>query len=158
MGKRRVSRARRWYEKLADRDPCVFTAAMLDAMTTKEIGDVGESLAANYLHQCGFDLIEFNYRCPEGEADLIAFDPEMEQVVLVEVKTRRLQGRKESVYPEEAVTSRKECRYRRIATFYAMERFPVPSIRFDVVAVTLVPGCLAAFEHIAGAFDWEAER
>ena len=157
MGKKdKTSRARAWFEKLVERDPCVFTASMLDAMTSKEVGDIGESLAADYLFRHGFDIVEFNYRCPEGEADLIAFDPDTEQIVLVEVKTRRREERSDVVYPEEAVTPRKERRYRRIAAQYAMERFPVPAIRFDVVAVTLTPGCLASCEHIEGAFDWDA--
>lgn len=159
MGKKKAkSRSREWFERLVDADTCVFTAAMLDAMTSKEIGDLGESLAADYLYDHGFEIAEFNYRCPEGEADIVAYDCDADQLVLVEVKTRRLQGDRGDVYPEEAVTIRKQQRYRRIAAHYLMERFPVPALRFDVVAVALTPGHPASFEHVEGAFDWVAGR
>lgn len=157
MGKKkRCPRSRRWFEELVTKDPCVLTPALLDAMTTKEIGDFGEALAANYLFERGYEIVEFSYRCLEGEADLIAWDPFEEQVVLVEVKTRRLSTHAYQLYPEEAVTPRKQKIYRRIAALYALERFPVPSIRFDVIAVELTPGCIPDFTHLEGAFDWDA--
>ena len=157
MGRRkRVTRSRRWFDELLDRGPSIFTPVMLDAMTTKEIGDLGEAIAARHLFERGYELIEFSYRCAEGEADLIANDPAGGQIVLVEVKTRRVSSPTAGLFPEQAVTAKKQRTYRRIAALYAMERFPVPSIRFDVVAVTLCAGSPAAIEHIEGAFDWDA--
>ena len=44
-----------------------------------------------------------------------------------------------------------------IAANYLMDRFPVPAIRFDVVAVSVASGHLAGIRHMVGAFDWEAE-
>ena len=157
MAKRkRKPRSRRWFEELLDRDPCIVTPAVLDALTTKEIGDLGESIAARHLYDHGYELIEFSYRCAEGEADLIACDPCDGQVVLVEVKTRRVSSPRAEIFPEEAVTARKQSTYRRIAALFAMENFPVPAIRFDVIAVTLIPGYPPAIDHIEGAFDWDA--
>ena len=130
----------------------------LDTLTAKEIGTLGESLAASYLEQRGYEIIERNYRCSEGEADLIALDEDGGEVVLVEVKTRRVRAADGEVYPEEAVTKRKERRYKRIAFCYAMEHFPTPSIRFDVIAVSLCSGCIAGIEHLYRAFDWDADR
>ena len=158
MGKKkRCPRSRRWFEEMVTKDPCVLTPALLDAMTTKEIGDFGEALAASYLFERGYEIVEFSYRCAEGEADLIAWDPLEEQVVLVEVKTRRLPALSLDLYPEEAVTPRKQKTYRRIAALYALERFPVPAIRFDAIGVILVPGCVPDFTHVESAFDWDAE-
>lgn len=130
----------------------------LASLTTKDVGALGEAFAAAYLVDRGFALVEYNYRCPEGEADIVVFDPDTEQIVLVEVKTRRSKTLHVLTYPEEAVTPAKERRYRRIAQCYAMEHFPTPAMRFDVVGVTLVPGCVAELTHLSGAFDWDAGR
>lgn len=151
-------RAKKQLKQLIDEDHRVVDDGFLDTLSTKEIGTLGESLAACYLEQRGYDIIERNYRCPEGEADLIAYDEEGGEVVLVEVKTRRMRSEDDEVYPEEAVTPKKQRRYRRIAYCYAMEHFPTPSIRFDVVAVGLVSGCTASIDHLCGAFDWDADQ
>ena len=150
--------AREQLKRLIDEDFRVADDGFLDTLTAKEIGTLGESLAAGYLRQRGYEIIERNYRCPEGEADIIAFDEDDDEVVLVEVKTRRLRSAADEVYPEEAVTPKKERRYRRIAYCYAMEHFPTPSIRFDVIAVSLAAGCVAGIDHLYSAFDWDADR
>lgn len=128
----------------------------VDDLGTKQLGDLGESIAACYLVERGYEILEKNYRCHEGEADLIAYDPRTDAVVLVEVKTRRVRDLDGEVYPEEAVDRRKRRRYRRIASCYLMERYPVRSIRFDVVAISIHTERTAGIEHILGAFDWDA--
>lgn len=125
-----------------------------ESIPPKVLGALGEELAARYLKSRGYEIVERNYRCPEGEADLVVFDGESEQVVLVEVKTRR-QSR-EGVFPEEAVTSAKRRRYRRIAYQFAAEHYPCPAIRFDVIAIMLAFANVAEIHHVYGAFDWEA--
>lgn len=130
----------------------------LDQLTRKEIGRLGERLAAEYLESEGYEILERNYRCREGEADLVAIDPDQGLAVLVEVKTRRAGTIADGTYPEEAVDRRKRQRYRRIAACFVMDRYPTPAVRFDVVGVVLAPDGTASFEHIVGAFDWDAER
>lgn len=125
-------------------------------LPNKLLGTVGEELAARYLEQRGYEVVERNYRCPEGEADLVAYDAEDDEVVLVEVKTRRSSRDGTEVFPEEAVLAEKQRRYRRIAYHFAAERYPVPSIRFDVIAVTLKPANIGEIRHLCGAFDWTA--
>lgn len=125
-------------------------------LSNKLLGTVGEELAARYLEQRGYDVVERNYRCPEGEADLVAYDPEGDEVVLVEVKTRRTARAGGDVFPEEAVSVEKQRRYRRIAYHYMAERYPVPSVRFDVIAVILRPANVGEIRHLCGAFDWTA--
>lgn len=127
-------------------------------LTRKQLGDLGEEIAAAYLMARGYDILERSWRCSEGEADLIAYDVVEEQVVLVEVKTRRCAHAEDAPYPEEAVDERKQRRYRRIAACYVLEHYPVPSIRFDVIAVTVVDGAVADVTHIYSAFDWEGAR
>lgn len=126
----------------------------LDCMSKKLIGSVGEELAARYLQCRGYEIVERNYRCPEGEADIVAFDEGAEEVVLVEVKARR--SHSGELYPEEAVTPSKQKRYRRIALQFAAEHYPCPAIRFDVIAVTLLESGVGEVKHLYGAFDWEA--
>lgn len=141
-----------------DPDPYALEACLLDDLTTREVGELGERLVAHFLRTCGYEIVERNYRCPEGEADLIAFDPDDDEVVFIEVKTRRSRGLDGCAYPEEAVNAKKQRRYRRIASYYAMTHFPVPHIRFDTVGVTLAPGCVADIDHELGAFDWDCGR
>lgn len=126
----------------------------LESIPPKVLGSLGEELAARYLEDRGYEVVERNYRCGEGEADLVVYDGASDQVVLVEVKTRR-RGR-ERPFPEEAVTPGKRKTYRRIAYQFAAEHYPCPAIRFDVVAVTLAADNVGEIRHLYGAFDWEA--
>ncbi len=126
-------------------------------LSPRELGRLGEAMAAVYLESTGCTLLERNYRCPEGEADLVAFDEVDECVVLVEVKTRRVPAGREELFPEEAVDRAKRRRYRRIVGCYAMENYPVPAIRFDVVAIAFTDGDTAHIAHHCDVFSWEAE-
>ena len=129
-------------------------AHLSDDLTPHEIGVLGEAIAASYLEDRGYEVLEHGYRCREGEADLIAYDYDSNEVVLVEVKSRRARPG-EDVRPEEAVDGRKRARYRRIASCYVMDRFPVLSIRFDVVSVVFYTGTDAGITHFFSVFDWE---
>ena len=59
-----------------------------------ELGRRGEKLAAKALKRAGMKILARNYRCPAGEADLIALDRSTrrqsgaETIVFAEVKTR----------------------------------------------------------------------
>lgn len=128
----------------------------VEGLSNKLLGTIGEELAARYLEQRGYEVVERNYRCAEGEADLVVYDPDDDGVVLVEVKTRRSARDGFDAYPEEAVSTEKQKRYRRIAHCFAVERYPVPSVRFDVIAVTLKPANVGEIRHLCGAFDWTA--
>ncbi len=128
----------------------------LSDMSPSQIGATGELLAASYLEERGYDILEHGYRCSEGEADLIAYDFESNEIVLVEVKSRRARAR-DDLRPEEAVDERKRERYRRIASCYLMDRFPVMAIRFDVVSIVFRSGMEASIKHFYSVFDWEAD-
>lgn len=148
--------------ELNDESAEPLTALDLDdesifSMTSHEIGRLGERLAATYLAERGYEIVESNYRCDEGEADIVVFDEEADEVVLVEVKTRRRRSHDGDAYPEEAVDERKRCRYRRIASCYVMGHYPVSSIRFDVIGITLYPDCMAELQHLYNAYEWEAQ-
>ena len=94
--------------------------------------------------------------CAEGEADLVLLDEIDDVVVMAEVKTRRVAvGCNTRVFPEEAVDAQKQRRYRRIASCYLMEHYPLKAIRFDAVGVTIRGGHIAEIEHQYNAFDWQ---
>ncbi len=153
---RRREKARERGGQVARCPDCPLQESLIDNLTPRELGDMGEEIAVCYLRERGYEIVERNYRCAEGEADIIAFDMDAEEVVLVEVKTRRTRHIADAPFPEEAVDERKRRRYRRIASCFAMAHFPIPALRFDVIAVTLAPGHEAAVEHLFGAFDWDA--
>lgn len=128
----------------------------LDAISPHELGRIGEVIAACYLEHRGYDILERGYRCPEGEADLIVYDPADDMIALVEVKTRRVM-RFNDLFPEEAVDREKRARYRRIASQFLMDRFPVLSLRFDVISIQIKSGRNARIDHFFDVFKWEAE-
>ena len=51
------------------------------------LGRRGEDLAAGYLESLGMLVVERNWRCTEGEIDIVALDGDA--LVIAEVKTRR---------------------------------------------------------------------
>ena len=50
------------------------------------LGRHGEQLAADYLQRAGFRILDRNYRCSDGEIDIVAADRRV--LVACEVKTR----------------------------------------------------------------------
>ena len=96
-------------------------------------GKAGEELAAAYLRQAGYEILERNYRCPFGEVDIVAC--EGGTIVFVEVKCRRSTHFGE---PEMAVGWQKQRKISRISLHYLQERNHLScAARFDVVAVKM---------------------
>lgn len=56
-------------------------------MNKKELGDTGEKIARLYLEKNNYKIIETNFRCKQGEIDIIAKD--IKELVFIEVKTRK---------------------------------------------------------------------
>ncbi len=75
-----------------------------------ELGRHGEDVAAQYLAERGMVVLSRNWRCREGELDLVATD--RKRLVVCEVKTRSGLG---FGGPAEAVTPAKAARIRRLA-------------------------------------------
>ncbi len=135
---------------------CDENPELLELLTTKELGYLGESLAIAHLEEHDMEVVERNYRCRAGEADIVAVDLDSKEVVLIEVKSRRTKESPGSFFPEEAVDTNKQLRYSRIAACYALEHREVRSIRFDVIAITFFSGLCAQVEHIQDAFELDA--
>jgi len=110
-------------------------------------GKAGEDLAARFLEQNGYKIIERNYRFERGEIDLIAEDGD--ELVFVEVKARH-----SSVFgtPEDAVTEEKQEQVRTVADGYLFERdIENRPCRFDVVAIEF-KNSKTEIRHIRNAF------
>jgi putative endonuclease len=105
-------------------------------MTTAEIGNYGERVAAAFLRRHGYRVLTRNFQAADGEIDLVCRHGEM--LVFAEVRTR---GSEAFGRPSESIDSRKEEALRRAARSYLelLKRSDV-NHRFDVVEVTIKPG------------------
>ena len=102
-------------------------------MTRQTTGALGEKLAADFLTKRGFKIMETNFRCKEGEADIVALDGDCLVIVEVRTKTSSNFGS-----PEESITETKQEHLRATAGRYRESRQNLPeSTRIDLVAVEL---------------------
>ncbi|HET6878123.1 MAG TPA: YraN family protein [Jatrophihabitans sp.] len=113
------------------------------------VGRFGEQVAADHLSKAGLEILERNWRCRDGELDIVARDGAA--LVFVEVKTRS------SVsfgLPAAAVDRRKIARLRRLAVRWMnqhreLDRF-WSSVRFDVVSVLRRASGGPQVDHLRG--------
>ncbi len=102
-------------------------------MSRKETGSLGEKLARNFLSKRGYRVLETNYRCPQGEIDIVA--SHKGALVFIEVRTKR---GLEFGSPEESITPSKKEKMRVTALHYLQAHENVPETwRIDMVAVEL---------------------
>ena len=102
-------------------------------MKRRDTGILGEKLARDFLKKRGYRILETNYRCPEGEIDIVAWHKD--SLVFVEVRTKTSL---EFGTPEESITPAKKERMRATAFYYRQTRGNLPlTWRIDVVAVEL---------------------
>jgi putative endonuclease len=118
--------------------------------TTSALGVHGERIAAAYLTDAGLCVLDRNWRCREGELDIVARDGET-TLVFCEVKTRRGTG---FGHPVEAVTPGKQRRLRVLAQrWLAAHDEHAPDLRFDVIGVLVRSARPALVTHLRGAFS-----
>lgn len=130
----------------------VTTARAVETVAAKAglanaVGAYGERLAARYLTESGMQILDRNWRCEQGEIDIVAMDAS--SLVIVEVKTRRTLA---FGSPVEAVTEVKAARLRRLAgcwlTAHRSQVSCVADIRIDVIGVLRPPHGPAQIEHL----------
>ena len=141
--------------------------------TNNGLGRYGEEVATRRLVADGLRILERNWRCVEGELDIVALDGET--LAVCEVKTR---SERSFQQPGEAIDTVKADRLRRLAERWLAERWPVyfallaagvsgsaaPStdppwptppppggVRIDLVAVINRAKGAASVEHLKGA-------
>ena len=120
------------------------------------LGRYGEDVAARHLVAAGLTLLARNWRCRDGEVDIVAREGDV--LVVCEVKTRRGVG---FGTPLDAVTPAKAARLRRLAVRWlaatreartADGESGFADVRFDVVSVLLSRAGAPTVEHLRGAF------
>jgi putative endonuclease len=117
------------------------------------LGPRGEAVAAEFLTARGYRVVSRNFRCPQGEIDIIAVDGDT--VVFVEVKSRR-SG--QAADPETNVDRRKRRRLVRAALVYAGRKgLDDCPCRFDVIAIVLPEKDEPQIEHFEDAFPAEGQ-
>lgn len=110
----------------------------------------GEVLAARYLRQQGYQMVNGNYRTRWGEVDLIALDGDV--LVFFEVKTRTPDSFGQ---PLDAVDYQKQRRVVAAAKQFITSRGYEGAVRFDVLEVLLQTETDGQVHHIPHAFEGE---
>lgn len=102
-----------------------------------EVGKIGEKLAAKYLEKSNYKIINQNFRCKQGEIDIIAIDNhgEEQEIVFIEVKTRT---NLEFGTPAEAVDETKRQHIIKTAKYFLYSNnIKDKNVRFDAIEVFL---------------------
>ena len=110
------------------------------------LGRAGEDRAARYFEAQGFTVLARNWRCRDGEIDLVVAD--RSAVVIVEVKTRRDDG---FGHPFEAIDARKRGRLWRLSIAWASahrELVQGRRLRIDAVGLIGADPRTARLEHL----------
>ncbi|MGW6917687.1 YraN family protein [Kitasatospora sp. NPDC054939] len=142
--------------------------------TTSGLGRYGEQVAARRLAEDGLRILDRNWRCADGELDIVALDGDT--LAVCEVKTRSERGFQQ---PSEAIDKTKAERLHRLAERWMAERWghhfarlaagvaeadpadidadsawspPVPpgGVRIDLVAVINRTRGAASVDHLRG--------
>jgi len=113
----------------------------------KETGIKGEQLAANFLLNNGYIILERNWRFGKKEVDIIA--KQGNTLVFVEVKAR---NSFDFGFPEEAVTITKQNFLKIAAEAYADTNNDYENIRFDILSILLNHDELKEIVHFEDAF------
>ena len=120
-------------------------------MDARTLGSFGEEQAARYLRRRGYRIVERNFRCRQGEIDIIARKGEV--VAFVEVKQRKNADFGEA---REFVTYSKQRRVIAAAELWLLKTGCELQPRFDVIEVYAPEGTktlLPEINHIENAFS-----
>ena len=107
----------------------------------------GEGVAADYLEQQGYSILERGWRSGHKDIDLIAFKQGI--LAFVEVKTRKNNA---YIQPQQAVDRHKIKLLMTAANRYICNNNIDAEIRFDIVAITGTDYSNYKIEHIEQAF------
>lgn len=124
-------------------------------MNKRLTGKKYEEQAALYLEERGFVLLEKNFRCRQGEIDLVGLHEGC--LVFVEVKYRK---NTDSGLPEEAVGIQKQLKICQVSDYYRISHGKEArrQVRYDVVAIygEKITWHKNAFSYIgrAGKMSW----
>ena len=113
-----------------------------------ELGERGEEAAACFLERREYEILDRNWKCIAGEADIVALQDDT--LCFIEVKTRK---DAQKGFPSEAVDTRKRSRYERIAACYLKDHdYADVRVRFDIIAILVLGEDRAFLRHHLNAF------
>lgn len=123
---------------------------VVDETGRAALGRYGEDLAAQHLQASGAVLLDRNWRCRQGELDIVALEADG-TLVFCEVKTRSSTSFGE---PAEAVGAVKARRIRGLACRWLEQHRPrdAAGLRFDVIAIVRERGSTPRVRHLRNAF------
>lgn len=98
------------------------------------LGALGEDLASAYLRSLGYAIRQRNARQGRDEIDIIAWDPEDQVLVFVEVKTRTEKTR-EGFHPDKTATEDKRVKLRRAVRRWVAGHDYDGGYRIDLICV-----------------------
>ena len=111
-----------------------------------DLGREGEQVAAEYLERAGLRVLDRNWRCAEGEIDIVA--AERQVMVVCEVKTR---SSTRFGTPLEAITRHKQARLRRLAMrWLVVHGVLFDEVRIDVIGLIRDKAGHYEIEHVRG--------
>ena len=108
-----------------------------------ELGKWGEDLAAEYLQEKGYEILERDWKSGHYDLDIVA--REGDTLVVVEVKTRRnrLFGD-----PEEAIDHKKLRSLQSAINHYIKSHPASRNVRFDIISIVGTIGSQPEIDHI----------
>jgi putative endonuclease len=114
---------------------------MSQLIQSKQIGNIGERIAANYFKARGCEILEMNFENKlgyrVGELDVVARDTKNNEIIFVEVKTRQ-KGTSHSESPELAISRGKYRKLSKIISNYLRKNsLQDANYRLDAIAIEL---------------------
>ena len=108
-----------------------------------DLGKWGEDLAADYLQDKGYVIIDRDWKSGHHDLDIVA--KEGDTLVIVEVKTRRnrLFGN-----PEEAIDYKKRQSLQSAINHYVKSHHVNVPVRFDIISIVGTIGSTPEIDHI----------
>ncbi len=108
-----------------------------------ELGKWGEDLAAKFLKEQGYEILERDWKSGHHDLDIVAGNEE--GLAIVEVKTRRnrLFGD-----PEEAIDYKKRLSLQSAINHYIKAHHIKAPVRFDVISIVGAIGSTPEIDHI----------
>lgn len=122
---------------------------MAEKTHNAELGEIGENIAVDYLRNKGYEIIERNWRYGHKEIDIIVRDKKKNELVIVEVKTRKGE---EMLLPGDLITMAKQRFLINAADAYIRWHYIKTNTRFDVILIYFPRDGEHTIHHIQQAF------
>jgi len=114
-----------------------------------DLGRAGEERAVDHLRRSGYRILDRNWRCPQGEIDIVAEHHGALAVIEVKTRTSEAYG-----HPFDAIDARKASRLWRLAMAWIAahpDEARGRHLRVDAIAVTGADPATGRLEHLEDA-------